>query len=57
MKETVAFCDHCGTILGKDDFEDTIIERDDDIFFRADLCCKCSDKLNSIIREFLGRGA
>ena len=36
MKETVAFCDHCGTILGKDDFEDTIIERDDDIFFRAD---------------------
>lgn len=55
MRETKAYCDHCGKVLNeKLDYCDTEIEAKS--WFKCDLCKDCIDELDQIVLDFCKRG-
>lgn len=50
------YCDHCGkTLDSMADYNDVEIEAAHN-HIRTDLCTKCFEKLNDVIRNFCKRG-
>ena len=48
-------CDHCGATL--DEMKDYIgIELDKYGLITADLCALCWEKLNDLVKQFIGKG-
>ena len=55
MTEIKTYCDHCGKVLNDmHDYADTEIGFID--FAKADLCAKCIRELDTIVKQYCGKG-